>query len=190
MDFPVLMGPVTFNTTANSFEKKMRMPTTYHTGTPTRMQEIYFKKRLPLVNRLRKLPRFAEDCLILSNMPDSWIYTRNPSNASPNPPPIQYDCFQPHSAIRNAATAPTMPIPETMLVPQARVSFVITSETSVMPTPSSPASPKPAIKRSQEYCSRFCTKPLAMLASEYNKIVRNKVDKRPFLSPKMPQTMP
>ena len=59
-----------------------------------------------------------------------------------------------------------------------------------MPTPNSPASPIPAMKRRMAYCSTETTKAFNVLAREYNNIEPNRVDILPFLSPKTPQNTP
>ena len=73
--------------------------------------------------------------------------------------------------------APVTPKPATIDVPMPLLCFGKSSATSVMPAPNSPARPMPAINLMSLYCSTVCTKPLAILASEYNNIEPNKETK-------------
>ena len=92
--------------------------------------------------------------------------------------------------VKPATTAPNKPIDATIVVPIPRSSFFIDSLTKVIPAPNSPANPKPEMKRNIEYQYVSLTNPFKIFAIEYTIMLPNKTDKRPFLSPKIPQKIP
>ena len=90
------------------------------------------------------------------NIPDSTTPIRSTSSASPITPPMMYAVRQctPMPGIAPpsspASTPPERPNAATIVVPMPRVWRAISSLTSVMPAPSSPASPMPAASRHHE----------------------------------------
>ena len=85
----------------------------------------------------------------------------------PIPPPIKYAFRQLNSStVKYPTTAPNKPTPATSEVPKALSFFGKLSDTSVIPAPSSPAKPIPAIKRKILYTKTSCTNPQAKFAIE------------------------
>src|SRR5690606_7773393 len=107
------------------------------------------------------------------------------------PPPTKYAVRQlNHSEIKYAKIAPRTPTAATIIVPYPRLFLAILSLTKVIPAPSSPASPIPAIKRTQAYVDTSWTNPLYILASEYSRIDPKRTFSRPYFSAITHQTIP
>src|SRR5690606_35270917 len=169
-----------------------------HVGNPMAMHFRYFTKHLPLVKNDTKFPLDISCEATLLYNPLSKTFLRSTSNISPSEPPMKYAIVQlpASSTVSCATTAPSSPKPATIDVAMARSSFGIDSATRVIPAPSSPASPMPAINRSIAYTAvLFSTgncgrNPQAILASEYTIIEPNNTESRPRLSPKTPHRIP
>ena len=129
-------------------------PTQYQMGTALSTSAKYRRARAAGHTSIQSAPRpGACDCLTRSNMPLSTTPTRRKSSANPSMPPIRNALRQSatNSVTKYAQTAPMIPTVATMVVAKPRCSLLTNSLTSVIPAPSSPARPKPAIKRSVAY---------------------------------------
>ena len=149
------------------------------------MQAKYLRNVFLSWKSWKKLPLF----IIPSPSPSSFwnillskVPARSNNNSKPMPPPTIYatcqlatglpiiDSIMPPSQspwldTKKAATAPKAPKVTIIIVPIPRFLIGINSATKVIAAPSSPASPKPAMKRHILYAHSVVTNAFAILAT-------------------------